>query len=212
MTYSDTIQMSPSELREHPEVELCACAHPRGLHTLNGCRGSYVPDECICKEFKSTGRRGKDTLITLPKESCADVEVNPALTQHRKIFFGHDPTDAEIADHERADYNQHVLAKIWSILADGERALDPDADPEYDTNHMYDLVRKGTDARKTLVDGERQVAEFLAGKFEEASEQFDVTLRAVNEAVESCAQIVEQWDGDPTGEHREMAKRIRSGK
>lgn len=29
---------------------------------------------------------------------------------------------------------------------------------------------------------------------------------------ERCAGIVEGWDGDPTGEHREIAKKIRSGK
>ena len=71
MTYSDTIQMSPSELREHPEVELCACAHPRGLHatsrdTLTHCNGAYFPSlPCGCGGFTGTDLRLKNSLISL---------------------------------------------------------------------------------------------------------------------------------------------------
>ncbi len=109
------------------------------------------------------------------------------------MSLGHDPTDAEIAERERADYNKHVLAKIWEILADGERALDPDADPEYDTNDVYDLVRKGAEARKKLAEGERAIKEFLEGRIDEALTEFDVTVAAVASAVESCAKIAEEY-------------------
>lgn len=48
------------------------------------------------------------------------------------------------------DYRSHVLSKIRSILIDGERALNPDSDPEPDTNDVYDLIRIGIEARKAL--------------------------------------------------------------
>ncbi len=103
----------------------------------------------ICEEV-SLYRRGMTNPLyrdpaVIPVESRADIEVNPLLTQHRDLFFDGSSLDP---DHMRAGYLRHVLAKIWSILADGERALYPDADPEYDTNNMYDLVRKGIEARK----------------------------------------------------------------
>lgn len=68
----------------------------------------------------------------------------------RPIFSGTgEPAHREIADQDKS-YEMHVLGKIWGILADGERAIDPDSDPEFDTNDMYDLVRAGVDARKNL--------------------------------------------------------------
>lgn len=82
-------------------------------------------------------------------------------------------------------YYRAVLSKAWEILADGQRALDPDADPEYDVNNFYDLVREGVKARKKLADDKREIEKFLTGRIEEALVEFDVTLKAVGDAVES---------------------------
>ena len=198
-TYADAVKMTPEELHNHPEVEMCACAHPRGLHRdISGCRGGYaggVPCECV--DFSSTGLRLKNSLVFLKAAPDYGVQVNPGVTSHRRLFFSYDPTDAEVTKRDRADYNKHVLSKIWQILADGERALDPDADPEYDTNDVYDLVRKGAEARKKLADGERQIAEFLEKRTGEAAAGFDVVIKAVAEAVESCAKIAEEYWPNP---------------
>lgn len=41
-----------------------------------------------------------------------------------------------------------IIGKVWSILAYAERASGPDADPEYDTNNMYDTIRRLTGERE----------------------------------------------------------------
>ena len=45
-TYNDAVNMTTEELINNPEVELCACAHPRGLHSeiAHICHGSYVKE------------------------------------------------------------------------------------------------------------------------------------------------------------------------
>ena len=104
ITYADAIKMTPEELHDHPEVEQCACAHARGLHTYgresrHQCKGRYtdgsVNTQCGCTEFKGTGLRLKNSLISLPVESRADAEVSPALIEHRKAVFNDlDPSRA----------------------------------------------------------------------------------------------------------------------
>ena len=96
ITYADAIKMTPEELHDHPEVEQCACAHPRGIHAHEReCQGDYVNSKCYCSEFKGTGLRLKNSLISLPVESRADAEVSPALIEHRKAVFNDlDPSRA----------------------------------------------------------------------------------------------------------------------
>jgi ribosomal 50S subunit-associated protein YjgA (DUF615 family) len=90
-----------------------------------------------------------------------------------------DAPETVVRDPDREHYNyfKGVLAKIWSIVADGERVLNPDADPEYDTNNLYDLVREGAEARKNLAEGKREIEKFIAERTEEAVVEFDAELR-----------------------------------
>ena len=114
-----------------------------------------------------------------------------AHSQNRCIYLLRAKVDEE---KKWADYRRDVLAKIWSIIADGQRALDPDADPEYDTNNLYDLVREGVEAKKKLAEDKREIAKFLEGRMEEAVVEFDATLKAASDAVESCAKTAEAYD------------------
>ena len=59
-------------------------------------------------------------------------------------------TEAVTIDKERLEwleYRNDVLKSAWCIIADGIKAADPDADPEYDTNNFYDYIRKGVNAQ-----------------------------------------------------------------
>ena len=134
-------------------------------HSQNRC--IYLLRAKVDEEKKWAGYRGDVTLISNP---------------------------SQIRYAERLEYIQGVLSKIWSILADGQRALDPDADPEYDTNNLYDLVREGVEAKKKLAEGKREIAKFLDGRIEEAGVELDVTLKAASDAVESCAKTAEVYD------------------
>lgn len=80
-----------------------------------------------------------------------------------------------------------MLAKIWSMVKSDE-------DSEYDTNNLYSYVREGVEAKKRLVEGERAIKDFVAGRTEEALVEFDATVTAVNAAVERCAQFAEEFD------------------
>jgi hypothetical protein len=81
-TYGEAVNMTDEELSQHSEVELCACAHPKWLHgtalplCLPLCRGTYVQGahligkpadgSCDCTEFRPTGLRNKNSLVSLP--------------------------------------------------------------------------------------------------------------------------------------------------
>lgn len=56
-----------------------------------------------------------------------------------------------VAERDKHTRDREVLAKIYNILADGERSIDPDADPEFDTNTIYDLICDGVEARKEIL-------------------------------------------------------------
>lgn len=86
--------MTIKELQDNPEVEMCACAHMRALHnyglTAQGrCRGRYTSDprnplstapvDCTCIEFRGTGLRLKNSLITL--HSSVDAAAAPSPSQ-----------------------------------------------------------------------------------------------------------------------------------
>ena len=130
-----------------------------------------------------------------------------AHSQNRCIYLLRAKVDEE---KKWADYRRDVLAKIWSIIADGQRALDPDADPEYDTNNLYDLVREGVEAKKKLAEGEREIAKLLEGRMGEAAVKFDRVLAAVAQERERCARIAESVRPGVTT--RRIAEIIRSWK
>lgn len=165
-THADTVKMTPEELRAHPEVEMCACAHPRGLHATSGkCSGGYVENmTCNCQEFKSTDMRHRNSLVN------AECRETP------------DP------DREYVQYLQHVISKAWRI------AIGNDSEAEYDTNNFYDLIREGAEAKRRIADGDRAIKQFIAGFTQEALVEFDATLSAVSVAAESCAKVAETYD------------------
>ena len=140
IAYTDAIKMTPEELHNHPEVEQCACAHARGLHTYgrksrHQCKGRYtdgsVNTPCDCTEFRSTGLRMKNSLVSLPIESRADVEVNSALTQHRSILDEIDPMRSggptawflDIPDIMASIVSRHAGVLSRRVLADDLTAL-----------------------------------------------------------------------------------------
>ena len=53
---------------------------------------------------------------------------------------------------EAMDHLRGIIGKIWEIVADGIRAADPDADPEYDVNNLYEEVRAGVEAKRKLAE------------------------------------------------------------
>ena len=65
MSHTNTLPMSSVELSRHPEVELCSCSHPKGLHTGSGCLEDHAVKSCLCRVFAPTGRRFKNSLVTL---------------------------------------------------------------------------------------------------------------------------------------------------
>lgn len=96
-------------------------------------------------------------------------------------------------EYEYLVYQRAALSKVWTILADGERDMNPDADPDYDTNNMYDLVREGAEARKKLADGKREIEKLIASRTEEALVEFDrvidTVVIAVNAERKLCARV-----------------------
>ena len=125
-TYSEAVKMTPEELRDHPEVELCACAHPRGLHTygresLHQCKGRYVPGapgrpldgSCDCTEFGATGLRAKNSLVSLPiPQSRTNQESTDAAALNRLYLavtgasLPEFSTNAEIYDEIRVRFEE----------------------------------------------------------------------------------------------------------
>lgn len=154
-------------------------------------------------------------LLHLRKRLRDEYGVDVTPEWEMRVIGGEHDIPLPFSIDERLGYVNHVLSKAWSILADGQRALDPDADPEYDTNNMYDLVREGAEARKRLADGKREIEKFIANRTEEALVEFDVTLKAVSDAVESCAKIADKYEDEACchgGCGRNIAELIRGGK
>jgi hypothetical protein len=112
-------------------------------------------------------------------------------------------------DFLRAQSLRDIILKAWRIAIDKPEV-------EFDVDSFYDLIREGAEARKKLAEGDRQIKEFLAGRMEEASEQFDVTLKAVSDAVvverEECAKSIEEARSDNLCEicKRRLAELVRS--
>ena len=64
-----------------------------------------------------------------------------------------------------------------------------------------------------LVHTRDEIKEFLATRIGGAVVEFDVTLKAVSDAVESCARIADKYADNPASVDAEnIAKEIRSGK
>jgi hypothetical protein len=73
----------------------------------------------------------------------AMVEMCPVHVSGKDPIYEDSVELAVAAEREKSDYRNHVLAKIWGIVRDGE-------DLDYDTNNLYDLIREGVQAKKDL--------------------------------------------------------------
>ena len=118
------------------------------------------------------------------------------------------------------EYRNDVLKSAWCIIAGGIKAVDPDADPEYDTNNFYGYIQAGVEAQKKVADGEKAIAAFLAERvgaaFQTFDEVIDLNQAAVMAERERCAKVVDadEYDcrrDDPTTWSKSVAAKIRSG-
>ncbi len=92
------------------------------------------------------------------------------------------------SDTECLKYARSILSDAWRI------ASEENPDINFNAGNFYDLIREGVEAKKKLAEGKRQIDKYLTEHIEESVVQFDVTMKAVNDAVESCAKIAEQYD------------------
>ena len=120
---------------------------PVPYHCMNDCEQAGCPGHVLRFVFDGTS----DTY-----SYEVDGKLRAAFDEHEfralQDAFGDQPRQVTEERLKHLEYRNDVLKSAWCIIAEGIKASDPDADPEYDTNNFYDRIREGVAAKKELAD------------------------------------------------------------